>query len=191
MSCNRIRRSRGASWALVLATIPVHAALAQEDPLAVNHVVVDERLHTSGQPQPAALSSLAGRGFDTVINLAPPTVQGAVADERELLESSGVEYVNIPVDFRNPTYEDFETFSAALEGARNGQVLVHCQVNARASTFTFLYRVVHEGVAPADAYELIKRVWTPVEPWARFAEDVLGRHGIAFVLDSRPVAATP
>lgn len=173
---------RGAWLVLVLASLPAATPFAQDDALAINHIVVDERLHTSGQPQAAALAALAARGFDTVVNLAPPTAQGAVAEERELLESSGVEYVNIPVDFRNPTYEDFERFSAALSRARVGQVLVHCQVNARASTFTFLYRVVHEGVAPAAAFELVKQAWTPIDLWAGFARDVLERHGIAFDL---------
>jgi protein tyrosine phosphatase (PTP) superfamily phosphohydrolase (DUF442 family) len=156
------------------------SAAAEPQPVAINHVVVDARLHTSGQPQTPALETLAERGFDSVINLAPPTVVGAVADERELLESSGIAYVNIPVDFRNPTYADFERFSEALRETRGGQVLVHCQVNARASTFTFLYRVVHEGVAPAEAFELVKQVWTPIEPWADFGERVLERHGIDF-----------
>ena len=173
-----------AAWCLLpaAALIPLVPFAQQDKGLAVNHVVVDERLHTSGQPAAAVLETLAARGFDTVVNLAPATVQGAVPEERDLLEGSGVTYVNVPVDFRNPTYADFELFSDSLGQARDGQVLVHCQVNARASMFTFLYRVVHEGVPPAEAYELVKQVWTPVEPWALFGEDVLKRHGIDFRL---------
>lgn len=171
---------RLALTALLFTIAGTSCAIAQDDPIAVNHVIVDVRLHTSGQPAPAVLEKLGERGFDTVINLAPPTVQGAVAQERALLEASGVEYVNVPVDFRNPTYEDFARFSAALDEARDGQVLVHCQVNARGSTFTFLYRVVHEGAAPAEAFELVKRAWTPNAQWADFARDVLVRHGIDF-----------
>lgn len=162
------------------AALAPHFCLAQESALAQNHVVVDDRLHTSGQPAAAVLETLAKRGFDTVINLAPPTVQGAVAEERALLEAAGVGYVNIPVDFRNPTYENFERFSEALGAARGGQVLVHCQVNARGSAFTFLYRVVHEGVAPAEAYELVTKVWTPNEQWTQFVEGVLARHDVDF-----------
>ena len=168
------------------AALAPDLCLAQESAIAQNHVVVDDRLHTSGQPAAAVLEGLAKRGFDTVINLAPPTVQGAVAEERALLEASGVDYVNIPVDFRDPTYENFERFSEALRDSRDGQVLVHCQVNARGSAFTFLYRVVHEGVAPAEAYELVEKVWTPNEQWAQFVEDVLARHDIDFEVLSRP-----
>jgi len=169
----------------MIASVP-RTATGQDDAIAVNHVIVDDRLHTAGQPPGAVLGELGGR-FDTVINLAPPTVQGAVAEERALLEAAGVEYVNIPVDFRNPTHEDFERFSSALESARDGRVLVHCQINARGSTFTFLYRVVHEGVPPAEAFALVERVWTPTEPWAAYARSVLERHGVAFDVPSRPV----
>ena len=186
MTFSRTGRLVSAGCMLMLSTVVARESFAQDDALAVNHVIVEPRLHTSGQPPAAVLETLAERGFDTVINLAPPTVQGAVAEERALLEATGVEYVNIPVDFRNPTYEDFERFSAVLDAARDGQVLVHCQINARGSTFTFLYRVVHEAVPPAEAFELVQRVWTPTEPWAAFAHDVLERNGIRFEVPSRP-----
>lgn len=163
--------------AVCFALAPI-VSFAQQEALALNHIIIDERLHTSGQPEAAVLEKLAAEGFDTVVNLAPATVSGAVADESRLLEVTGVRYINIPVEFRNPTYEDFERFSDALERARAGKVLVHCQVNARASTFTFLYRVVHENAPAAEAYALVKQAWTPNEQWLLFAEDVLARHGI-------------
>jgi hypothetical protein len=52
------------------------------------------------------------------------------------------------VSWQQPTYEDFALFSAVMNGARDRKVLVHCQLNMRASAFTFLYRVVHERVPP-------------------------------------------
>lgn len=156
------------------------ASFAQQEPIAVNHIVVNDRLHTSGQPQPAQLQTLADRSFDLVVNLAPPTVDSAVESESRLLEESGVSYVNIPVDWRNPTYADFERFSAVMREAEGKHVLVHCQVNARASTFTFLYRVVHEQVPPAEAFELVNAVWTPAEHWAAFGRSVLEQHNIDF-----------
>lgn len=175
------RQRIGAQFLLSAAAASLAAAsFAQQEPIAVNHIVVNERLHTSGQPQPPQLQTLADRGFDLVVNLAPPTVDGAVESESRLLEESGVSYVNIPVDWRNPTYADFERFSAVMQEAEDQQVLVHCQVNARASTFMFLYRVVHEHAPPAEAFELVKKVWTPADHWAAFGESVLGQHDIDF-----------
>jgi len=165
--------------AVIAAFAPVVSS-AEDQPLAVNFVAVNERLHTAGQPNAAALSSLAGRGYAMVINLAPPTAQGAVATEHKLLEDTGVSYLNIPVDWQNPRAEDFELFSAALENSEERQVLVHCQMNMRASMFTFLYRVIHEDVPIDAAYETLKKVWTPQGHWATFGTSVLKAHGIAF-----------
>jgi uncharacterized protein (TIGR01244 family) len=174
---------------LLAVSLTAITASAQEEQIAINHVIVDQRLHTSGQPAVPQLQTLADRGFDLVVNLAPPTVQGAVAEEREVLEGSGVDYVNIPVDFRNPTVEDFDRFSEVMRQAEDRRILVHCQVNARASTFTFLYRVVHQGVAPQEAFALVEKVWTPVATWAEFGRQVLDRHGIEFTFPSPPESA--
>ena len=62
-----------------------------------NYVVATERLHTAGQPDAAALATLAEQGFELVVNLAPPSSQNAVADEGKLVAEHGPTYVNIPV----------------------------------------------------------------------------------------------
>ena len=116
------------------------------------------------------------------MNLAPPTNQGAVADEGKLVAEDGPTYVNIPVSWQQPTYEDFELFSAVMNGARDRKVLVHCQLNMRASAFTFLYRVVHEGVPPEEAMKALRAVWIPRDQWATFTADVLARNNIDFEL---------
>jgi len=151
---------------------------AQNAELAVNHVVVHGNLHTSGQPDSSQLSMLAERGFDLVINLAPPTSQGAVATEGKLVAENGVTYVNIPVDWLNPTYENFALFSGMLNQAGDRQILVHCQVNKRASIFTFLYQVVHTKVPVQEAFEFVEQVWIPEDQWVTFGKSVLARHGI-------------
>lgn len=63
-------------------------------------------------------------------------------------------------------------------GAR--RALVHCQINKRASVFTFLYRVVHQGVAPDVAYETVTAIWAPDDQWRAFARAVLKTHKIDF-----------
>jgi protein tyrosine phosphatase (PTP) superfamily phosphohydrolase (DUF442 family) len=151
-------------------------------PIGVNYVAATERLHTAGQPDAAMLATLAEQGFELVVNLAPPNNQGAVPDEGKLVAEDGPTYVNIPVNWQKPTYEDFELFSAVMNGARNRKVLVHCQLNMRASAFTFLYRVVHEHVPPAEAMKALSAVWIPRDQWAAFTADVLARNNIDFKL---------
>ena len=150
--------------------------------MGANYVAATERLHTAGQPSAAALATLAEQGFELVVNLAPPTNAGAVPDEGKLVAEHGPTYVNIPVDWQQPMYEDFALFSAVMNGARDRKVLVHCQLNMRASAFAFLYRVVHEGVPPAEAMEALRAVWIPRDQWATFTADVLARHRIDFKL---------
>ena len=153
---------------------------SQEQQLAVNFVAVTDRLDTAGQPDAAHLSSLAGRGYELVINLAPPASRGSVETEGKLIAETGVAYVNIPVDWQNPRFSDFELFSGVLNQSGERRVLVHCQMNMRASLFTFLYRVVHERVDPQEAYRSVAKVWEPKDQWLVFAQTVLSRHNIKF-----------
>ena len=157
-------------------------ANAVQSPLAVNHVAVSEHIHTAGQPNAAVLADLGNRGFELVINLAPPTSADAVANEGQLIAAAGAAYVNIPVNWQQPTAADFDLFSAVMQGAEDKQVLVHCQLNMRASAFTFLYRVVHGGVTPELAFEGLSRVWVPTDQWAEFVNGTLAEHGIAYRL---------
>jgi len=150
--------------------------------IGVNYVAASERIHTAGQPNAATLATLAEQGFELVVNLAPPNNQGAVADEGKLVAEDGPTYVNIPVNWQKPTYEDFDLFSAVMNGARDRKVLVHCQLNMRASAFTFLYRVIHEHVPPEQAMEALRAVWIPRDQWATFTADVLKRNDVAFEL---------
>jgi protein tyrosine phosphatase (PTP) superfamily phosphohydrolase (DUF442 family) len=166
----------------LLGTIHVSSAQTSGEPLGVNYVAATERLHTAGQPNAATLATLADQGFELVVNLAPPSNQGAVPEEGKLVAEDGPTYVNIPVSWQKPTYEDFALFSAVMNGARDRKVLVHCQLNMRASAFTFLYRVIHEGTLPEEAMKALTAVWIPRDQWADFTADVLARHDIDFAL---------
>lgn len=152
------------------------------EPIGVNYVAATERLHTSDQPTAETLAGLAEQGFGLVVNLAPPSNPGAVPNEGKLVAEHGPTYVNIPVDWQHPTYEDFALFSAVMDGARDRKVLVHCQLNMRASAFTFLYRVIHEGTPPEAALEAMRTVWLPRDQWAEFTAMVLEKHSVDFKL---------
>src|SRR5687767_1253377 len=115
-------------------------ALAQRSTLAPNVVEISPRLVTSGQPTAENLANLKTMGFEAVIYLAPPTVQDAVRDEPLIVTRQGLTYVNIPIRFDHPTEADFETFAGVLTGLGSRKVLVHCQINLRASSLVFLYR---------------------------------------------------
>ena len=132
-------------------------------------------LASSGMPSQRWMSEAKDLGYDTVIDLMPPHMHGA--GERGILESKGVRYVNIPVDFSRPTAEDFRRFSEAVETNKDRNILVHCMINQRGSSFTFLYRVIHEGAPLRDSQEKLLGVWVPDRVWRRFIEETLRANG--------------
>lgn len=147
---------------------------------APNVVAISPRLVTSGQPSAEALAGLAAQGFGAVIYLAPPTVPDAVAGEAEIVRRQGLEFINIPIGFSKPAEADFQSFVAAMGRLRDRKVLVHCQVNMRASSMTFLYRAIVLREKPELAYESVARVWSPEGPWKSLMVSQLRKAGIQF-----------
>jgi protein tyrosine phosphatase (PTP) superfamily phosphohydrolase (DUF442 family) len=156
------------------------AAAEPEVPGAPNVVPIDARLVTSGQPSAKGLRALRERGFEAVIYLAPSTVHDAVAEEPDILKAQGIEFVHIPIPFDAPGENHFLAVAEALRRLRERKVLVHCQVNLRASSMVFLYRAIVEKQDPAKAYEAVARVWSPEGPWKTLIASELRKNGIAF-----------
>lgn len=159
-------------WPLARAAAPVLEA--------PNVVVISPRLVTSGQPTAASLATLKAQGFDADIYLAPSTVSDAVRDEQAIVERQGLEYLNIPIRFDRPTEADYEAFAAAMQRLAGRKLLVHCQVNMRASSLVFLHRVIASREPPDTAYESVARVWSPAGPWKALIVKLLRGHGITF-----------
>ena len=180
---NAVGRCRQVLFSLVAigALVAGGTALAADAAIdAPNVVSISALLVTSGQPTAHALSKLSAQGFGAVIYLAPPTVPGAVPGEAEIVRHQGLKYVNIPIQFGKPTDTDFQSFVAAMNGFKDAKVLVHCQVNMRASTMTFLYRTIEGREKPEQAYEAVAAVWSPEGPWRQLIVDELRQHRIAF-----------
>lgn len=163
--------------ALLGASCATAAPDASEAP---NVVPIDAHLVTSGQPSANGLRNLRAQGFEAVIYLAPGTVHDAIAEEPRILEAQGIEFVHIPIPFNAPEESHFLAVADALNRLRARKVLVHCQVNLRASSMVFLYRAIVEKQDPARAYEAVARVWSPEGPWKTLIATELRKNGIAF-----------
>jgi protein tyrosine phosphatase (PTP) superfamily phosphohydrolase (DUF442 family) len=153
------------------------AARAQASGLPDNLVEWRKGLDSSAQPAADFLATANANGYELVINLAPPEYPAAVETEGALLARAGIAYVNIPVAWANPTLEDFQLFSNILKAAGNRKVLVHCQVNLRGSSFSFLYRVIHDGAPVNESLAKLTGIWAPNPTWKKFIESVLAAHG--------------
>ena len=135
---------------------------------------------TSGQPSAEALAGLAAQGFEAVIYLAPPTVSDAVRDEALIVARQGLMFVNIPIKFDSPTEKDFEAFTSVLSALATRKVLVHCQINLRASSMVFLHRVITAKEDPRVAYDAVARVWSPDGAWKTLMRTLLRKNGVNF-----------
>lgn len=175
----RVARLLAAAACLGLAAPPAGAAQALDAP---NVVAIDPMLVTSGQPTRAALGTLRQQGFQAVLYLAPSTVPDAVADEAAILAAQGIEFVHLPIPFGQPEERHALAVSQALQRLKGRKVLVHCQVNMRASSLVFLHRVIAGGQDAARAYASVSAVWSPQGPWRALLEAQLRKHGITFEL---------
>lgn len=168
---------------LLLSTLllGMTAALAESLlPAPLNLVAINERLITSGQPSAAWLETLGQRGIEGVIYLAPLSVSDAIPDEPQILARQGIKFVHIPIAFNQPNSADFARFTAAMTALKDKKVLVHCQVNMRASSMVFLYRTIVLKEDPQAAFDAVGKVWVPNGVWLRFINAQLKEHGVVF-----------
>lgn len=163
---------------LLLAALAL-PALAHEGP-APNRLDISPMLTTSGQPTRDFLGSLKSQGFEAVIYLAPPTVGDAIADEPKIVGRQGLVFINIPVDFSRPTAADFQAFTRVMQAMEGRKVLVHCQMNFRASSLVFLHRVITLREPPGPAWQAVQKAWVPDDTWKRYIVDTLRAHRVEF-----------
>ena len=144
-----------------------------------NYLSYHEKLSSSGMPNAEQMDSVAEAGVQLVINLAPHDVPNAVPNEKELVESLGMEYINIPVNWNTPTKDGLNIFMDAMDANMDKKIHVHCEANFRASGFILMYRVLRLGWKADDAFAVMHTVWDedayPV--WKMFIEDMLKRSG--------------
>lgn len=165
---------------VALIALPAVAKAEAAPLVAPNVVPISAVLLTAGQPSARELALLKGKGIEAVIYLAPGTVSDAVREEPDILKSQGIEFIHIPIAFGSPDESHFDTFARALDGLQGKRVLVHCQVNMRASTMVFLHRAIVGRENPALAYEAVAKVWAPHGPWKALIVSLLRKNRIDF-----------
>src|SRR5258708_21827023 len=140
-----------------------------------NFLPLSAQLLTSGMPTPEQLKSVSEAGVEVVINLALPTSEGAVPNETQLVDSLGMSYVGIPVNWDHPTRESLVEFMDTMDAHRESRILVHCQANFRATAFVTLYRILRLGWTREQAFPDMNRIWNPKQHpiWDRFIEENL------------------
>ncbi|HAO88588.1 MAG TPA: phosphatase [Gammaproteobacteria bacterium] len=156
-------------------------ALAVEGPPAELEGITNFRQYSAtfasaGQPTADQLQAIADQGFERIVYIAFTNNTNALPDEDQIVKGLGMEYMQVPVDFSNPLLDDFYAFADSMQRNTGKKTLLHCQVNARATAFSFLYRVLYEDVPIAEAKEDMNTVWQPNEVWRDFIFEVMAQN---------------
>ena len=139
------------------------------DPTAIyNWHRLDDRLTTSGQPTEPQLAEIKALGVRHIVNLGLHTHEKALPDEAGSVSRLGMSYIHIPVDFQNPTEQDFAQFCSVMAELQDVPVHVHCIANARVSAFFYRYRREVLGWEEKPARAEMEAVWQPNPVWAKF-----------------------
>jgi protein tyrosine phosphatase (PTP) superfamily phosphohydrolase (DUF442 family) len=139
----------------------------------INYHEINPYLGTAGLPSLEQFADIQAAGYQVVISLLPHSLSNATAEEPSLVTSLGMEYINIPVVWDYPTAANLEAYFQALQTNRNRKVFVHCELNFRASAFTFLYRVLVEKTPVEVAEVSMREIWEPYDVWPAFIDGQL------------------
>ena len=154
-------------------------ALEEADPALaeiVNFRQYSPTFASAGQPSREQFATIAENGFERIVYIAFTNNQNALTDADQVIKGLGMEYMQVPVDFDNPLPADFYAFADSMQRNTDKKTLLHCQVNARATAFSFLYRVIYEDVPIAEAKEDMNTVWQPNEVWRDFIFAVMSEN---------------
>jgi protein tyrosine phosphatase (PTP) superfamily phosphohydrolase (DUF442 family) len=139
-----------------------------------NYRRVNDQISTGGQPSEAQLRAAAAEGFKTVINLATIDPRYSLEDEAGLVQSLGMRYHHIPVEWEHPQANDFAAFEAIMAQLPASRTLIHCAANFRVTAFYSLYALKHLGWSEAQAAEFRASIWEDSEYpiWEKFISDM-------------------
>jgi protein tyrosine phosphatase (PTP) superfamily phosphohydrolase (DUF442 family) len=131
-----------------------------------NFIPVTPRLATAGQPSESQLREVAAEGFEVVINLGLLDPRYCLPDEAGLVQSLGLEYHHIPVNFQAPQLENLQQFFWRMNAVQGKKVFVHCAANKRVTSFMALYGEARLGWSREKGNDFMRRIWQPDEAWA-------------------------
>jgi protein tyrosine phosphatase (PTP) superfamily phosphohydrolase (DUF442 family) len=182
LSVGAIGRSLAVSTIALCANMPA-LALEDSDPALdsiTNFRQYSPTLASAGQPTREQFQAVRDAGFERVVYIAfTNSGENAIPEEDTIVKELGMEYLQIPVDFKTPLPSEFYVFADAMRRYPDTKTLLHCQVNARATAFSFLYRVIYADVPVAEAKADMNTVWQPYGPWKDFIFAVLQENQIS------------
>ncbi len=138
-----------------------------------NFLKLSDFIATAGQPSKEQFVAIKEAGYQVIVNLAPSDSTSAISQEKEIVESLGLNYVYIPVVWTNPTLEDLDRFFSTMNANAKKPIFVHCAKNMRVSAFMYLYRRLHDRWDDQQAEPDLHKIWIPNETWQAFIQQAI------------------
>ena len=112
---------------------------------------------TGGQPTAEQLTALKEAGGAIVLDLRDP-MEPRPVDEAKLVRELGMEYINIPVRAGSLDDTTLGHILAALRGAGDRTVFLHCGSGSRVGGALIPYFILDQGLEEQDAVDQAMRV---------------------------------
>ena len=140
---------------------------------------IDTNYFRGAQPEGRDYADLAALGVKIVINL---TSDDAQPNERSMVESAGMKYVQIPMTTHQPpTPAQIAQFMKIVGDMPEQPVYVHCVGGShRTGVMTAVYRMVHDSWTADQAFAEMKKY--------KFGMDFLHPEFKSFVYSYQPAA---
>ena len=119
---------------------------------------------------------LIDEGIKLVVNLLPDDSEHARTTEEQELESLGVAYKYIPVEWNNPQLADYDVFEKILNQYSGKKIHVHCAANYRATAFYGVYAYKNLGWSKDQVSKLMDSIWNIQEYplWVKYVNKLMG-----------------
>lgn len=137
----------------------LESAASSELPAALpirNFLPLSERAVGGGPPSAATIAEMKALGYSTIINMRGVGEPG-VAEEAELARAAGLHYVHIPIDSTRTNLRNGLALSRAMEGAPDGNILVHCGSGNRVGAMWGMKEAIEAGLSAEEAAEIARR----------------------------------
>ena len=124
-----------------------------------------DRVWIGGQPTAEDLKAIRATGVQVVVNMRTPKEKGVLENERAIVESLGMRYVELPIaGARGMTFEKANALDTLMAQTKDQQILLHCGSGNRVGGLLALI-AAKNGMSPDDALaEGIAKGLTKLEP---------------------------
>jgi protein tyrosine phosphatase (PTP) superfamily phosphohydrolase (DUF442 family) len=137
---------------------------------------ISATLATSGQPKTDQFAWIRAAGYRAIVNLATSASSNWNPDEPVIVTQLGMEYKGIPIEWENPTINDFEALMIFLKANEHQLTWVHCAKNMRVSAMIYLYHRLYKGYTDTEATHYLEQIWQPNQIWQDFIATTLATY---------------